>query len=449
MRFLIILFVFLFQAFIAKPQQQLSLDEAIKIGLERNFAIRIERQNVEIANNNNDWGQAGRYPTVTLDAAQNNTTTNIDNPASFLSGDITNRTIVPSVNLNWIIFQGFRANITKDRLERLQQQSQGNASIVIANTIQAIMTAYYQAQLEKRRMEEFENQLKLSKDRYDYLQTKYELGSAVTSDLLLEEGNYLTDSIQYVNQQLLYRNILRNFNLLLSEEPFKAYDFIDEMEAEIENYTYAELENKMFKDNINLKTQYITQSVFKDETRLAKTDRYPSVSLNSFYSYNRDRQDLSGASLAGGGSFDEPITNAITKRYGANFTISFTLFNGGRINRAIQNAIKNENIANLQVDQLKRSLTIDMANALDEYNIRKQLLGIADRQYEVAKTNLEISQDKFKNGSINSFDFRTVQNNSLTAATQRLQSVYNLIDAKVTLMRLTGGLLRAYDQDAE
>ncbi|MFT7283078.1 MAG: outer membrane protein, partial [Cyclobacteriaceae bacterium] len=136
--------------------------------------------------------------------------------------------------------------------------------------------------------------------------------------------------------------------------------------------------------------------------------------------------------------------DAVTDNYFANFTLSFTLFNGGRINRAIRNATIQEDIGNMQVEQLKYSLDRNLKQALDLYNIRRQIFSINERREEVAVTNLNLSEQKFKNGSINSFDFRIVQNSYLSAAILKLQSTYNLMDSYVNLMRLTGGLVEEY-----
>lgn len=222
----------------------------------------------------------------------------------------------------------------------------------------------------------------------------------------------------------------------------------DGLSYEDENYQLEELLTKLNSKNVDLKKQYISQQIMKHNLGLAKADRYPTVSVNSGYSHNRSRVDLSNASFpAEGGGFgpgpSEPLS-AVTDNYFANFTISFTLFNGGKITRAIQNAIIQEDIANLQTAQLKTNLYRDLAKAFDQYQIRKQLYGITARKQDATNTNLSISEEKFKNGSINSFDYRTVQNNSLSASLERLQAIYNLIDSKISLMRLTGGIIETY-----
>jgi len=437
---------------IVSAQETLSLSEAIQIGLQRNYDIRIERENVTIAERNNSWGEAGLWPTVNLEIGQNNSLTdNVRTATPFQLQDITlSNSFRPGVTLNWNLFNGFKVNMSKRRLEQLQAESNGNASIVIANTIQAIILGYYNVILQEQALNELEKQLQLSKDKYDYLKIKSDLGSAVISDLLIEEGNYLSDSLSYIEQQLQLRIARRELNELLAEEDLqKSYVFTTDLEDEVYDYKLEDLRDKLFNRNIDLQKQYITQSILNTNVRTARADRYPALRLNAGFAETRSRVDLSNASFpSNDGSFTpgpaDPL-NAVTDNYFANFTISYTLFNGGKINRAIKNAMAQEDIGAIRVEKLKTSLDNDLLDEYDRYNIRKQVFLINKKREESAKLNLEISEEKYKNGTINSFDFRVVQNNYLSAAILRLRATYSLISSHVALMRLTGGLIEEYN----
>jgi outer membrane protein len=434
-------------------QEPLSLSDAISLGLERNFDIRIEQKNVLVAETNNNWGEAGRYPTINLNLNQNNSINdNVKTASPFQLQDITvSNSVNPGANINWMIFDGFKVNMTKRRLEQLQAESEGNALIVIANSLQGIVLGYYLATLEQERLREFEKQLILSRDKYAYVKAGYDIGTSVTSDLLLEEGNFLTDSVNFINQQLAFRNAVRNLNVLIGEtEVDKSYVFTDDLNVMFPDYQYEDLEAKLFNNNVDLQKQYISQSLLGTGIQLAKAERYPTLSLSSGLSQNRSRVDLSNAQFPSQDGTSspgpaDPLT-ARTDSYFANFTLSFTLFNGGKINRAIKNVIVQEDIGNIRIEKMENSLQRDLMEAYDRYQVRKQLYGINVKREEAAKTNLEITSEKFKNGSINSFDYRIVQNNYLSASILKLQSLFNLMDSKIELMRLTGGLIAEYNQ---
>ncbi|MBV6645842.1 MAG: TolC family protein [Cyclobacteriaceae bacterium] len=445
-----IFFIVLLFANVSVAQQQLSLNEAISLGLERHYDIRIEGRNVEIAKLNNNWGAL--FPSLTGTIQGSRTT--FDNrealsPFAILAKTNTSQ-IQPGVNVNWNLLSIANITIGKRQLEQMQAESQGNADIVVANSIQAIILGYYGAVLQKRRLDEFQKQLSLSRDKYELLVIKAEMGSAVTSDLLLEEGNFLTDSANYINQLLTYNNAASNLNFLIGEpNPDREYLLTDDLVFEYEELTFQDLSNLVETQNLDLQKQYLTQSILGSTTKLRKLDRYPTLTLGGNYTWTRNRQDISDWPLDFRTGEDGSITNAGNNEnfnYGLNFTISFNLFDGGRVNRAIKEALIREDIGNIQTDKLKASLYRDLVQALDQYRIRKQLYDINDRRFQASEQNLNISEEKFKNGTINSFDYRTVQNNNLSAATVRLQSIFDLIDSQVTLMRLTGGLMQEYGQ---
>ncbi|MDW7695693.1 TolC family protein [Flammeovirgaceae bacterium SG7u.111] len=425
----------------AKAQESLSLSDAIQRGLENNFDIKLEKLTVDVNRRNNNWGEAGRYPSINLQVNQQNNRRNIENEASFLQGAIISNNINPQVNLNWTIFDGFRANITKSRLEKLQAESEGNAAIVVQNTMQAIILGYYQAVYQRENIQVIRNSLNVSQDRYRYILLKKELGSAVTTEVLLEEGTYLTDSLNYLNQQVVYRNAIRNLNVLLAEENTnKDYIFTDSLAYELNTYEFSDLVEKLKGNNANLRKEYISQAIIKDNIGIAKADRYPSLALSSTYSYDQARQDLSGSSFANDPSRDL-ISNAITNTASINFTVSFNLYNGGRVNRAIENAMVQYDISNLRVEQFSQSLLRDLSSEYDLYTNRLSLKGIAERRKEAAELNMTLSFERYKTGSISSFDYRTVQINYLQAALQDLQATLDLIESNTALMRLTGSIV--------
>ncbi len=439
-------------------QDQLSISDAISIGLESNYDIRIVNKENLIAQNNNAWGEAGLLPTVSLSATSNNSRRNQESDNQFFGGqlfsgfqlnDQRSYSVVPSAQVSWNLFQGNRAIISKRILDEIQAESAQNAEVVISNTIQAIILGYYFAVLEKERLDEFKKQLDLSSQKYGYIKAKYDLGSVVTTDVLLEENNYLTDSVNYINQVLVYRNAIRTLNTLLATEDIDAdYVLTDSLVYEEVLFDYNDLQMAMLDDNIDLKRIYISQTILEDQVKLQRSSLYPTLSMNAGYTWNRNISDLTNAQYSGpNDSYQNPPEPLISKTgtYFANFTLSFNLYDGGRVNRAIKNAIIQQDIGNIQIDQLKTDLTLVLSQTFDEYNTRRNIYFIEHRKKEGAETNLRISEEKFKNGTINSFDYRTIQNNYLTAAIQELNALYLLVDSKVSLMRLTGGILSDFN----
>lgn len=426
-------------------QENLSLEGAIRLGLDKNFSIQIENQRVEVARNNNTLGNAGMWPSVNVGATQSFSRTDIDNPASFLSsGNIKGSSLNPTVSVDWTVFNGFNVRISKDKLEYLEQQSIGNAQVVIESSIQSIILAYYTALLEEERLNVFKRTLKLSSDRYEYGKLRGQIGTAVTFDILQDKSAYLTDSSNYIQQVQNYNNAVRNLNLLMGVDVDEVFMLSDSLTVEPQKLDRDELMSRMTSNNSNLKNQYLNQEIFKRDVLLARSSMYPLVSMNLNGSSNRQIQDLSSAVFASGQTGDSGIKSS-TLNYTAGVTLSFTLFNGGKIRSQLENARVNEQIALIQVSELKASLKNNLITNFDQYNLRSNLLSIAKENVETATLNLQMATDRYRNGTISSFDYRDIQINYLTSSLNYLQAIYNVIETETELMRLTGGLSAAYD----
>jgi outer membrane protein TolC len=443
---LLLISIFTFRV---SAQESLSLQQAIKIGLENNFSIQIEKQKQVQAANNNTLGQAGALPNISLAATPNHrySDSDTDSPFGFPGANKTN-SVSPILSANWALFNGFNVRMTKDKLGLLEAQSDGNTALIVENTIQAIILAYYNVLLENERTEVFRSSLKLSRDRYNYSKLKKELGSAVTFDILKDKNSYLTDSSNYISQVYNLKNARRNLNLLLARDVNDNYLFTDILRVVKKEYAFDDLASKMTSNNNNLKNQFINQHILKKEVFIAKSGLYPSVNLNLSGSHDWSTTKLGNPIVRSDddGNIIATINqiNNTSLNITAGITLSFTLFNGNRTQTQIKNARIQERIGNIQIDQLKSTLQNDLIGNFDQYNLRKSLMGISDENLNTADLNLQLAEDRYKNGSITSFDYRTIQITYLQTALTFYQSIYNLIDTEIELLRLSGGLMEVY-----
>lgn len=422
----------------ANTQEQslnLSLADALAIGLENNYKIRISDQSVRIAENNNSWGAAGMFPSLSVGAFQYNRYDEADSRTMPDERDqyYTNL-FAPYVNLNWNLFNGFAVHITKDKLGALQEYSEGYATIVIENAIQGIVLSYYNALLQEELLTVTEEVKTLSRDRYHYMMFKKELGGAVTYDVLQANNAYLDDSTINLLQQLNVKNAYLNMRLLLGEEDDVKYVLTDEFTTQLVDFSLDSLMQQMLASNNTIKNQYINQEILKKNVQLAKSAIYPVLSLNGGFNHFNNRIKYVDT--------DPLYTNSLD--YYANFTLSFNLFNGGNVRRGIKNARISEQIGNLEIAEMEISLSNLLKNYFELYSIRKELYMVSMANLESAVLNMEISTEKFRSGAINSFNFRDVQVIYLRAAAAKFEAIYNLIDIQTELLRLSGGIISEF-----
>ncbi len=76
--------------------------------------------------------------------------------------------LTAGVGLNWVLFDGFRVNITKAKLDNLEALFEGRLGVVIEGTIEDMIMGYYLVLLQQERLKVLQTVMRLSEDRYSY-----------------------------------------------------------------------------------------------------------------------------------------------------------------------------------------------------------------------------------------------------------------------------------------
>lgn len=414
----------------AHAQDKLSLSEAINIGLKNNYNLQIIRKSENIASINNTWGNTSIMPNVNF---------NLTGRENYNFNDDENyrrQTLTPDLSLNWVFFNGFSARITKQKFEELEEQSKGNTVVLVESTIQDIILAYNNSILQKEMVEVFKDLAELSKDRYSRTQDSEEIGVGTTYESLQAKNSWLEDQSNYLQQKVNYENSIRTLNFILAVENNLQWDMTTPLETNTPAYDITDLSTKLTSNNQTLKNQYLYQSLRARETALAKSDFYPSLSLNSGFSNTGLSSYYAGST---------PNMNHNSSDAYVGLTLSLNIFNGGVRTRSVQIAKINEETEHIKTEQLTHSLSNQLLQLFSNYNVKKEILLLADEKVSAAKLNLELSEAKFKNGSINSFNFRDVQNIYMNASIAKFRAIYDLISANADLLRITGGIISEYE----
>lgn len=430
-RYLSILFIIAF-SISGSGQDDLALADALQVSLSQNFDIQLVNKSIEISKVQNTWGEAGRYPTVSLNLTQgNNISDQSNNPTAFIQEILMQNSVQGGVNMNWVLFNGFRVKANKEKLEQLEAQSEGNAALVVQNTIQGVILAYYQAKLQSEKMVLLKDVLELSREKWEYYQLKQDFGVALTVDLLQYESAYYTDSTNLLVQELAYKNAIRNLNILMGVDETKSWNLVDKLEVEYPIYDYNDLKTKMLSNNQTLKNEYINLEILQRDIKLAKSTMYPVVAFNAGAQVTQSSFKIA----------DYPRAGGATLNYFANFTLSFTLYDGGKVKRGIEMLEIQNEVNEIEIDQLQNTLSSELLSQYDFYLTRLKIFDLSKEAFKVARKNFDIAKLKENSGLINSFVLRDIEMSYLRAGLAMIEAGYNLIESQTNISRLTGGLV--------
>ena len=127
-------------------QSVLTIEDAIKTGLEKNYAVLMVKNEQEVAKLQNNFGNAGMSPTVSING--NMSLANINSYQEFSTGVIQERNGAQSnnagasVNVGWMIFDGLKMFAVKKRLSLNEDLSAIQLKQQMESTVYDIIVAY-------------------------------------------------------------------------------------------------------------------------------------------------------------------------------------------------------------------------------------------------------------------------------------------------------------------
>ena len=421
-------------------QTELSLMDAIKIGMQENYDIQLSSKNKRISEINNNWANAGALPTINLSAKkEEGLSDQTNNPTSFMPYELRSTAINGNANVSWTLFNGFAIRANKAKLRNLEEISSNNAILTIENTIQGIILQYYNCVLQKEKLELLQKVVRLANNRLEYQQTKYDIGVSSKIDLLQIENAMLTDSSNLIMQELNYNNAIKNLNLTLGKEIETTWNFTDEIDTEIQLFSYENLKASTLADNTNIKNQYYNIQLAKQDIRLSKAVFYPMISVNSGAAYNESTYDI--------GELSNSMDNTgESLNYFANFSVNFRLFDGGKLYSTLRKVKVQKEINDLQYEKIKREVLHQLSLINNKYNSRISAFSLNQKAFKIAETNYALATDKQNRGVINSFMLRDIEIAFITSGINAQQAAYNLMESKIALLKITGGIIQGYKE---
>jgi len=217
------LFVIFFLATSLWAQPMLTLEDALKLGLKKNYDIQIARNNAKISANNKGRGLAGFLPT--LDATGGYTLTNndqkIDLPPGESETDIDNWSA--DLTLNWTLFDGFSMFANRGRYNELAKKGEYKARDQIETTVVRITDAYFNLVRQLQLLQAARELHDVSNTRYNREKVRHDIGGATSTDLLNAQVSFNTDQTSLLNQDLQVIIARKQLNILLGQDPYRLH----------------------------------------------------------------------------------------------------------------------------------------------------------------------------------------------------------------------------------
>ncbi len=404
----------------------LSLEEAIRIAQENNYAVRIARNEAEIARNNYTIGNAGYLPSVGLTAQNSQSAllrTRNDGFGSQNSVDM-------AAGLSMTLFDGMARPARYRRLEALSEHGAANAERIAEATLADVITLYYNVVRQQQQLAVQREAVAISEERVRIAELRRDLGSASELEVRRARVDLNADRAALLREETALLGTKAALNQILGREDNPEFRATDDIFV-TRGLSLPALEQTALQQNKALRQAEQQRTVAEFSRQEVRAEWFPRLDLQVGYVFN----DLTG-------DIGLPVTRPGGFSYG--LTASFDLFDGFNRSRRMQNAQLDIQNTQLAIDDTRISIQTELEQAFQAYENSLALIDLEEENAALAQQNVEVALEQFELGTITSVELREVQTALLDANSRLVTARFEAKQAEIDLLHLSGQLLDAH-----
>lgn len=427
----------LFITLTSSAQKVLTIEEAIATALQNNYAIQLSKNDSAIAALDYSFRNAAFLPRVNGSFGGNYNNNNqrqkfVDGTERKLN-DIKSNNYNAGLQLNWVVFDGLKMFATRDKLEEFVKLGELGIKQQIVNTIASVITNYYAIVRQKQQLKALNDQIQLSAERVKLAQYKLDIGVGAKPDVLQSKVDLNAQKAAFLSQETLMAQLREQLNQVINIDSESKYLVSDTILINM-NVSLGDIQESLENNNPDLlmaqKNIDIARLVLKER----KADRFPTVSLNSGYTFNRTNNKATV----------NPFQPLFSRNFGRNlgFTIAVPILNNFTTKRLIKQSALDIQYQQLFFENQKSILNLNVINAYKDYELQKRALALEEENIVLAKENVAIVFEVYKLNSTTLIQLKEAQKSLEDAQTRLINTRYNTKLAETELLRLKGEIIK-------
>lgn len=417
----------------SRDSQPSTLKECLEKGLDKNYSLRIIRNEEQMAANNATMENAGLLPSVSLSAGYsgsaygNDAVSRADGAVSQSRGVFDNG-LNAGVDVSWTLFNGFQLQANYDRLRELRLLSSTQTRLAVEDYMAELTAEYYNFVQQRQRLRNYLSAVELSRERLRIVHERWMIGSLSRLDLQQARVDFNADSAQCLKQRELLASSRIRLHELMAEDSldvnFTSFD--DDIDL-LQLPVFDSLWVMTKENNASMLMAAQNHTLAEIDLRSVRSRNYPYVRLNAGYGYNTNHYGA-GATLK-------------RNQWGGDvgLSVGFNLYDGKRRSEQ-RNAKLSLRNAELQQYDLTLSLYTDLADLWQAYENNRQLLALEKENVIAARENHDIAHERYLLGDLSGIEMREAQKSLLDAEERILVAEYNTKVCEISLLQLSGGI---------
>ena len=413
----------------------LTLDECIKIAMDNNIDLKRARNNSLIAKSNRFQALMNFLPNVSgqIDFTQINRST-FDAVSEQL---VTNfRTSDPSINANFLIFNGFGNHYNRKATEQALLATESGIEEQKQSVKSAILGSYLSVILDKENIKIAEQRIDLLEAQLSREQKRLSVGVGNLEQVYNFRSQLANEKLRLVNLRNTLKTdkltLIQSLQLDVTEDiEFAAYELQSD-EVLLETEPFKDVYNATVNYSPGLKRAHANAISSKYNFKTTRASMFPT--LGAFARYGSRYSSLAAEDIDGqlnAISYIDQVSVHKMQFYGLN--LSIPIFNN-LINRNntqvakinMYNAELDLKQAELNVTNSVQQVYLDLISAQETYKAAQENLVSLNQSYEFVNT-------RYRNGNTDFYTYLESLNNKNRAEIELINARYSIIFRKKIL----------------
>lgn len=427
----------IFASFHARAQRLLTLEEAIATALQNNYDILLSKNDSAVAALDYSYRDAAFYPRLNANIGSvwnnNNQRQKLANGTIREGNNLKSNTISAQLALNWTLFDGGKMFVTRDKLAEFVKLGELAIKDQVIVTVSSVINTYYNIAQQKQQLRATEELMETNRIRVNLAERRLDIGVGTKPDVLQSKVDLNAQRAAQLEAQTLIEQLKDQLNQLMAIRNPEPYDVSDTIPLNT-SIALADIAASIEKTNPGLLIAQKNIDIANFTLRERKAERWPTVSLNSAYNFNR----LSNQAVIN----DFSTLFNRTRGFNYGLTATIPILNNFNTKRLIQQAKLDIRYQELAYQNQKALINLSVANAFKEYEQQKKALVLEEENIVLAKENVSIALEVYRLGGSTIIQLREAQISLADAYNRLIAARYNTKLAETELLRLRGDLVR-------
>ncbi|MCX6175358.1 MAG: TolC family protein [Ignavibacteriales bacterium] len=412
-----------------ESNSSLTLAESVRLAQENNKSILLARESILGAEAKMDESRSVYFPQLRLDA--NYTRLNTFSTFKFEIPGLpaeefklgTQNNYNAQVALNQSLFNWGRNGKMVEMNEIELLQAKHSAAFTEREVTYLTVQLYYQILMMSEAIKVINENLSLLEQRLSTMKKKYEAGETSSFDILSMEVQISSVNGEILNAETSLRKLKIQFNKIIG----RSLDTFVQLQDSL-TYIKISMDEKMlfqeaFANRIELKQLQEREKQASLQKDISSTMNKPNVDL--FFNW-----DLRNGYL--------PKVDIFKGSWNAGLSFSLPLFDGFRTSSQVQQAEVSLKITQMQYDNTKDQIAIEIKNVLLDLQTKEKQIEIEQKKIELTKQSLATAEERYYRGLVSTLDLLDVQQSLQTAKLNYVQAVGYYIISKYSLQKSVG-----------